>query len=347
MTTIYDIAKAVGVTQTTVANALAGRENVSEATRKRILQCAQDMGYRPNVLARGLAKGKTSTLGFLLPTIANPFYPEIAEEIERIAHVHDNQLLLCNTHYDYELGRQNLERLVSRWVDGVIVMGSSMDLADLLLQFQNGLPIVLCNWQENEPSLGIPQVNVDFHLAGELAAQHLLSLGHQRIAIIVDEPQQTTRFVGFRSALLSAGIPLQKEMIQQGDSTIESGHIAARTLLTSSHRPTAIFAANDWMAIGALEAAREAGLRVPEDLSIIGLDNVIVGAHISPPLTTIAIPKNLLAKEATELLLRQINGKRSQEPMPSILIPPELLVRRSTATPSSASTGDAPSLPVH
>jgi len=345
MTTIYDIAKAVGVTQTTVANALAGRGNVSEATRKRILQCAQDMGYRPNVLARGLAKGKTSTLGFLLPTIANPFYAEIAEEIERIAHAHDYQLLLCNTHHDYALGRQNLERLVSRWVDGIIVMGSSMDLADLDRQFQDGLPIVLCNWQENEPSPGIPQVKVDFYLAGELAAHHLLSLGHRQIAIIVDEPQQTTRCEGFRSALLSAGITLQDEMIQPGHSTIESGHAAARKLLTSPHRPTAIFATNDWMAIGALEAAREEGLRVPEDLSIIGLDNVIVGAHISPPLTTIAIPKHQLAKEATELLMRQIDGKRDE--IQSILIPPALLVRRSTAIPSSAPMGDAPSLPVH
>lgn len=344
MTTIYDIAKAVGVTQTTVANALAGRGNVSEATRKRILQCAQDMGYRPNVLARGLAKGKTSTIGFLLPTIANPFYPEIAEEIERITHVHDYQLLLCNTHHDYALGRQNLERLVSRWVDGIIVMGSSMDLADLVHQFEHGLPIVLCNWQENEPSPGIPQVNVDFRLAGELAAHHLLALGHQKIAIIVDEPQQTTRFAGFRTALLSAGIPLQDEMIQLGDSTIESGHAAARTLLTSPQRPTAIFATNDWMAIGALEAAREEGIHVPEDLSIIGLDNVIVGAHISPPLTTIDIPKHQLAKEATELLMRQIDGDKDQTQ--SILIPPELLVRHSTAVPSSATMGDAHSLPV-
>ncbi|MBA2394631.1 MAG: LacI family DNA-binding transcriptional regulator [Ktedonobacteraceae bacterium] len=344
MTTIYDIAKAVGVTQTTVANALAGRGNVSEATRKRILQCAQDMGYRPNVLARGLAKGKTSTIGFLLPTIANPFYPEIAEEIERITHVHDYQLLLCNTHHDYALGRQNLERLVSRWVDGIIVMGSSMDLVDLVHQFEHGLPIVLCNWQENEPSPGIPQVNVDFRLAGELAAHHLLALGHQKIAIIVDEPQQTTRFAGFRAALLSAGIPLQDEMIQLGDSTIESGHAAARTLLTSPQRPTAIFATNDWMAIGALEAAREEGIRVPEDLSIIGLDNVIVGAHISPPLTTIDIPKHQLAKKATELLMRQIDGDRDQAQ--SILIPPELLIRHSTAVPSSATMGDAPSLPV-
>ncbi len=344
MATIYDIAKAVGVTQTTVANALAGRGNVSEATRQRVLQCAQDMGYRPNVLARGLAKGKTFTLGFLLPTIANPFYPEIAEEIERIAHAHDYQLLLCNTHQDYALGRQNLERLVSRWVDGIIVMGSSMDLADIARQFQQGLPTVLCNWQENEPSPGIPQVNVDFYHAGELAAQHLLSLGHRRIAIIVDEPQQTSRLEGFRTALLKADVTLQSDMIQQGYSTLESGHAAAKKLLASSQLPTAIFATTDWMAIGALEAIREEGLRVPEDLSIIGLDDVVVGAHISPSLTTIAIPKHQLAKEATELLLRQIDGK--SDPSESILLLPSLLIRHSTTMVSSTKVGDEPPLPI-
>jgi DNA-binding LacI/PurR family transcriptional regulator len=333
MATIYDIAKAVGVTQTTVANALAARGNVSEATRARILKCAQEMGYHPNALARGLAKGKTLTLGFLLPTIANPFYPEIAEEIEHIAQVHGYQLLLCNTHYDSALGQQHLERLVSRWVDGIIVMGSSMDIADIDRQFQRGLPMVLCDWQENESSLTIPQVRVDFHHAGKLAAQHLLSLGHRKIGIIVDEPQQTLRLEGFRAALQEEQIDLPCDMIQQGHSTLESGYEAAQKLLASIERPTAIFATTDWMAIGALEAVRDAGLHVPQDLSIIGLDDIVVSAHISPPLTSIAIPKHQLAKEATELLLHQIDGASDYQT--SILITPSLLLRQSTGVLAS------------
>lgn len=329
MTTIYDIAKAVGVTQTTVANALAGRGNVSEATRKRILQCAQEMQYRPNVLARGLAKKKTWTLGFLLPTIANPFYPEIAEEIERIAHTRDYQLLLCNTHYDFALGRQHLDRLVSRWVDGIIVMGSSMDIVDITHAFQGGLSTVLCDWQENEDSLGLPQVKGDFYQAGKLAAEHLLSLGHRRMAIIVDEPQQALRLEGFRAALQKDGLALPHEMIQQGHSTLESGYLAAKKLLSMDQPPSAIFATTDWMAIGALEAAREMELQVPQDLSVVGLDDIVVGAHISPPLTTIAMPKNQLAQEATEMLLQQIDGKSDYQS--AVLIPPILRLRRSTA----------------
>jgi LacI family transcriptional regulator len=333
MATLQDIAIAVGVTPTTVANALNGRGNVSEATRKRILQCAKELNYRPNMLARSLAQGKTYTLGFLLPTIANPFYPEIAEAIERTANQHGYQMLLCNTLHDSALGQQHLDRLVSRWVDGIIVMGGSMDIAAISAQFQRGLPTVLCNWQENEAVEGIPLVSADFHYAGKLAAQHLLSLGHRRIAIIVDEPQQTHRLEGFRAALQSAEITLDGEMIQQGHSTLESGYAATQRLLVLPTRPTAIFATTDWMALGAIEAALDAGLRLPQDLSIIGLDDIVVSAHIRPPLTTVAVPKFQMAKEATELLLGLINETAN---LPMLrLIEPTLVVRQSTTSPNT------------
>lgn len=331
MATLQDIATAVGVTQTTVANALKGKGNVSETTRRNILRCAEELGYRPNMLARSLAQGKTDTLGFILPTIANPFYPEIAEAIERTAGQHGYQMLLCNTYYDFQQGRQHLERLVSRWVDGIIVMGSSMDIADLVAQFQRGLPTVLCDWQENESPQDIPQVSVDFRRAGALAAEHLLALGHREIGIIVSEPQQTLRLEGFRSVLREAGLPLAQEMIRQGHSTLESGYAAAQKFLAAPVRPTAIFATTDWMALGAVEAILDAGLRVPQDISIIGLDDIVVSAHIRPPLTTVAVPKFQLAREATELLFGLI---KDEHPDPlSRLIEPELIVRQSTAPP--------------
>lgn len=332
MATLQDIALAVGVTPTTVANALKGRGNVSEATRNRILQCAKELRYQPNMLARSLAQGKTYTLGFLLPTIANPFYPEIAEAIERTAHQHSYQMLLCNTLYDSALGRQQLDRLVSRWVDGVIVMGVSMDIAAISAHFQHGLPTVLCNWQENEVIEDIPHVSADFHCAGKLAAQHLLSLGHQCMAVIVDLPRQTLRLQGFCEALQAAGVTLDHKMIQQGNSTLESGYAATQHLLSQPERPTAIFATTDWMALGAIEAAQDAGLRIPQELSIIGLDDIVVSTHIRPPLTTVAVPKFQVAKEATELLLGLIN-KEADLPMLR-LIEPLLIVRQSTASPN-------------
>ncbi len=337
MATIYDIARTIGVTQTTVANALAGRPNVSEAMRQRILECAREMGYRPNEIARSLTQRKTMTLALILPTIANPYYPEIAEEVERSAQSHGYQMLLCNTHYDDDRGKHYLEQLVSRWVDGIIVMGSSMKLEHILEHHQRGLPIVFCNWQENEPlSPDIPQVSADYRTAGSLAAHHLLSMGHRDLAIIVDLPQQILRLEGFVATLAAAGIDLPQNRIAQGDSSLESGYRAARTLLEQHPRPTAIFATTDWMALGALEAAHSLGMQVPQDLSIIGLDDIVVAAHVTPALTTIAISKQRLAQEAAKILLERI--QHPDEPVPSpVLIEPELCLRKSLSHPAATS----------
>ncbi len=330
MVTIYDIAKTAGVAKSTVANALTGKGKVSEATRQRVLQCASEMAYRPNMLARSLSQHKTLTIALVLP-----FYPEIMEAIENIVREYEYQTLFCNTHGDFALGRQQMERLMSRWVDGYIVMGSSLDIADLTSYFQQGVPIVLCDWQENETPVGIPHVSVDFYRAGQLAAEHLLALGYRHIAIIFDEPQQRLRLEGFQSVLQAAGIPLPPELIQRGDSTLESGAAAAKNLLARPEHPTAIFATTDWMALGAMEVIQDEGLRIPQDISIIGLDDIVVSAHLRPPLTTIAIPlttiaipKSQLAQEATELLLGQMNGNRDK-PV-SRLVEPYLVLRQST-----------------
>jgi DNA-binding LacI/PurR family transcriptional regulator len=331
MVTIYDIARSAGVAKSTVANVLTGKGKVSEATRERVLQCAREMGYRPNLLARNLSQHKTLTIALVLPTIANPFYPEIIDAVENIVREHEYQTLFCNTHGDFALGRQQMERLMSRWVDGYIIMGSSMDIADIQRYFQQGVPIVLCDWQENESPAQIPQVSVDFYRAGQLAAEHLLDLGHRSIAVIYDEPQQTLRLEGFQSVLQAAGITLPAELIPRGNSTLESGYAATKQLLVHSEHPTAIFATNDWMALGAIEAVLDEGLRVPQDISIIGLDDIVVSAHLRPPLTTIAVPKSQLAKEATELLLGQIDG--NQEMIVSRLVEPYLVLRRSTTFP--------------
>ena len=329
MVTIYDIAKAAGVGKSTVSNVLTGKGSVSEETRQRILRFAEEMNYRPNLVARNLSQHKTFIIALVLPAITNPFYPETMEEVEKIVRDHEYQTLFCNTHGDFALGRQQMERLMSRWVDGYIIMGSSMDIADIMHYFQQKIPIVLCDWQEDESPLDIPQVTVDFYRAGQLAAQHLVSLGHRRIAIIVDVPQQTLRLKGFQSALVAENVPLAPEMVQSGDSTLEGGYLATKKLLASVEPPTAIFATTDWMALGAMEAVVDAGLRVPQDISIIGLDDIVVSAHLHPSLTTVAVPKTELAKTACELLLRQIDGKKVENG--ARLVEPHLILRQSTA----------------
>jgi DNA-binding LacI/PurR family transcriptional regulator len=329
MVTIYDIAKAAGVAKSTVANALSGKGTVSETTRERVLQYAHEMGYRPNELARSFSSHKTFTIALILPTIANPFYSEIVEAIEQTAEQQDYQTLFSNTHFDFALGRKQMERMIGRWVDGYIIMGASMDFVDVRTYFQQGRRIVLCDWQENEMPKEIPQVSVDFLLAGQLAAEHLLSLGHRHVGVIVDAEQQSLRLQGFQSAFAAAGIPLPAEAIISCSANLECGGIAAKELLARPNPPTALFAATDWMAIGAMEAVQEAGLRVPADISIIGLDDIFVSAHLRPSLTTVAIPKVQLAQQVTQLLLRQMDGHQTQ-PI-SRLVEPSLVIRQSTA----------------
>jgi DNA-binding LacI/PurR family transcriptional regulator len=332
MTTLDDVARHVGVTSATVSNVITGKGSVSEKTRARVFAAIEELGYQPNLVARGLARRKTFTLALVLLTIANPFYAEIAEEIERVARQHGYQLLLCNTHKDTTIGREHLKGLSSRWVDGLLVMGGSLSLPDMIAatrRGQHGQPLVLCVPSENEQNAALSVVDIDFHYAGELAAQHLLQLGHQRTAVIVEAPSHTLRLEGYRQALAASGVTLLAEYVQYGDSTMQSGYRAAEALLALPVRPTAIFATNDLMALGAVEAALDHGLRVPDDLSVIGLDDIMLGAHVHPPLTTIAIPKQELARQAVELLLRYIDSAEI-EPV-ALTVRPHLVVRHSTA----------------
>ena len=328
MTTLDDVARHVGVTSATVSNVITGKGSVSEKTRARVFAAIEALGYQPNLVARSLARRKTFILALVLLTIANPFYAEIAEEIERVARQHGYQLLLCNTHKDTTIGREHLKGLSSRWVDGLLVMGGSLSVPDMFATARRGQPLVLCIPSENEQNAALPVVDIDFHHAGELAARHLLELGHHRAAVIVEAPSHALRLEGFRTALMASGVALPAEYAQYGDSTMHSGYQATEALLALPIRPTAIFATNDLMALGAVEAALDHGLRVPGDLSVVGLDDIMLGAHVRPPLTTVAIPKQELAKQAMELLLRYIDGAES-EPV-SLTVRPHLVIRHST-----------------
>ncbi len=333
MATMGDIAKAVGVSKTTVTNVFSGKANVSMAMRQRIQQYAEEIGYRPNMLARSLAKGKTFMIGLVVRDLDNPFYPEVADAVANFARESNYQTLLCTTGENQELGRQQLERLVSQWVDGCLIMDRTLDLAMIEQYFHQGLPLVLCDWQLQEVPAQIPQVRGDFFRAGVLAAQHLLDLGHRDIAVIVDQPGQILRLQGFCSVLQQAGVSLSDGMLEQGNSTLADGYTATKRLLARPTHPTAIFASTDMMAIGALDALIDEGLRVPQDVSLIGLDNIIVSSYIRPTLTSIAIPKDQLARESLTLLFEQIQKTVKPDAPKLHLVEPRLVVRQSTAGP--------------
>ncbi|HEY0752788.1 MAG TPA: LacI family DNA-binding transcriptional regulator [Ktedonobacteraceae bacterium] len=331
MTTISDVARRARVTTATVSNVITQRVPVSEKTRTRVLQAIEELGYRPNLVARGLAQGKTLTIALVVPTISNPFFAEVVEEVERVADQHDYEVLLSLTHNSPEEGKRHLERMASRWVDGFIVMGMAGDITDVLALKGAGQEVVLSVWNQDPRTQTLPIVDIDFRLAGELATRHLLEYGHRRIAAILEEPVQLTRRQGFQSALAEFGLTVPPDYICQGDSSFESGYRGALALLALPVPPTSIFTGNDWMALGAIEAIANQGLSVPHDLSVVGVDDISLATHSNPRLTTISTPKREMARAATELLLRYIQRTDIPDQPLKMLVSPHLVVRASTA----------------
>ena len=332
MSTIADVARRAGVTTATVSNVLTGRVVVKEETRERVQKAIAELDFRPNLLARGLAQGKTMTVALIVPTISNPFFAEVVEEAERVADHHDYQLLLCMTHNSVATGERHLERLARRWVDGFIVLSMAASTSSVLALAKRGKPVVLGGWNhDEEEAQALPMVNIDFYQAGKLATQHLLDCRHRRIATILEMPAQQTRLAGYQETLAAAGLAPAPEYIQPGDSSFESGYRAATRLLELPEPPTAIFAGNDWMALGAIEAVTSQGLSVPHDISIVGVDDITLAAHAHPPLTTISIPKREMARATTELLLGYLQRSDRVDEPAKILIDPHLVVRHSTA----------------
>jgi DNA-binding LacI/PurR family transcriptional regulator len=333
VTTIADVARRAGVTAATVSNVITQRVPVSPKTRARVLKAIEELDYRPNLVARGLARGKTLTLALMVPTLTNPYFAEVVEEVERVMDQHDFQMLLSMTRNHADEGRRHLRRMASRRVDGFIIMGMAADTGDVVTLTQQGHPVVVCMWNHHDLRVQhIPVVDIDFRLAGELGTRHLLECGHRRIATIVEEPVQHSRLQGYQMALLEAGIVPDPIYIRPGDSSFASGYQAALDLLALPTRPTAIFACNDWMALGAMEAVERHGLSIPADMAIVGVDDIAQAAYAHPPLTTVSTPRREVARAATELLLRLIDHSEQESYM--TLVRPHLIVRQSTISPS-------------
>jgi LacI family transcriptional regulator len=335
MATMDDVARRAGVTKQTVSNVINGKIAVRKQTRERVLVAIQELGYRPNLVARGLRQGKTSVLAVLVPRIMSAFYAEMVEEIERVAGEHQYSLLLGTTQSDLKRLRHQVNILFDRSIDGLLLAQDHYIAQELSTIALMNFPVVLCGW-ETEPFPDMfPVVSIDFRHAGYLAGQHLLELGHQsRIAVIFEASAHESRLQGFCAALQAGGVELPPELrMATAHSIYEDGYQAAKILLARSPLPRAIFATSDTMAVATIEAAREVGLRVPEDISIIGMDSIVEGVHSYPSLTTVALPVQEMAREMTRLLLRSI----TEETVPAhllTLLRPHLVVRHSTARPS-------------
>ena len=329
MATIREVAESAGVSYATVSHVINNTRLVSPETRERVLAAMDALNYRPNALARSLRQGKTHTLGLVLPDSANPFFAEISRSIEDEAFKEGYSVFLCNTELDTQRELFYVDVLSKKQVDGIIFVaaGDQADSLDFLVR--RNMPVVMID--RYLPNVEVDAVLTDNQLGGYLATRHLLELGHTRIACIAGPSSITPsaeRIIGYRRAVQEAGLPYEESLILRGDYHAQSGMDIAHSILKMQPRPTAIFALNDLMALGALRAAAEAGCSVPGDIAVVGYDDLEIARFTNPPLTTVAQPKREIGARAIQLLIERMSLKDS--PRSRLVLPPELIVRRST-----------------
>ncbi|MFM0396270.1 LacI family DNA-binding transcriptional regulator [Paraburkholderia phytofirmans] len=332
MVTLSEVAKRAHVTAATVSNVLRNREKVRPETAERVLKAIADLGYRPNLNARALAEGRSSTLALMLSNISNPFYPEFVLAAERAARKAGHFLMVCNTDDDAEIGRAYLNQIAGTLADGVLVMNTDITINDLCASATHSAPILLAMWEHPEAPPALPCIAVDFARAGELAAQHLLELGHREIGLLIGDGcggLQDARSNGFRAAMRAAGIETDAAAVLQIRDSIDAGYAACMQLMANRPHLTAIFATNDLLAIGAAQALITLGRSVPNDVSVIGITDIQLAHQVHPALTTVAIQTAAIAELSIESLIRLIQTPH-QQPSMVLAPPPALVVRAST-----------------
>jgi len=327
--TLADVAQAAGVNISTVSRALRGAYGIHRDTRRKVREAAERLGYRPNRVARGLATGRSHSLGLIVSDIRNPYFAEVARGAEDAACRAGYDVVLCNSDLDPAKQMRYVRSLLEKRVDGLL-MNSVADLGRPEQQelAASGLPIVLLNLTPGVRAFST--VTGDNLAGGRLAGAYLLKLGHRVIAHLTGPRRHgnlAARARGFLQAVQAARTGADPVVVH-GDHTYRGGYALTRTLLARRPDVTAIFAGNDAVAFGAIRAILEAGRSVPEDLSVVGFDNVELACVIRPPLTTVHQPKYEIGQAAVEILLRQAGGKKPTPPEHHVL-GVELIERQS------------------
>lgn len=333
---IKDIARLANVSHPTVSRALLNNPLVSAKTGERIRRIAQEAGYRPSAVARGLLTRRTQTIGVVVTTVADPFAGAVFSGIEQTAGDHGYSVFLADSNADPERERKIVQAFAERRLDGIIVTSSRVGALYLPLLSEMGVPIVLVNNQF--PGTFAHAVMIGNVEGSRAAAKHLIDLGHERIAYIGDQSgfqSDTERFAGYRNALKAARIPFDQELVSHGDGKSEAAIVAMNALLQLPELPTAVCCYNDMTALGAMHAIHSHGLRVPEDISVTGFDDLFFAALTQPPLTTVRQPMYRMGQLAMESLLRLMSGEKMVD---TIRVEPELVVRKSTTSPRAGHT---------
>ncbi|MGJ7546674.1 LacI family DNA-binding transcriptional regulator [Variovorax sp. LT1R16] len=336
MATLKDVALKAEVSVTTVSHVVNATRHVSPTVRERVELAIRELGYVPNAMARSLKSNTTSTLGMLIPNCSNPYFAEIVRIVEDRCFGAGYTLVLCNTHDEPNRQSVYLQVLAERRIDGLIVVSTGPADDDSLVRQLHGLrvPTVLVDREIADPACDL--VETAHMQGGLLAVRHLLSLGHRRIACIggpVGVAPSEQRIEGWRMALAETGATPDTAnadaLLWRGGFTSQSGYEAMHAILRTADRPSAVFVCNDLMAIGALRAAHESGVHVPDEISIVGFDDIELSAYTSPPLTTVAQPKERIGALAVDMLLERVGGQRRDAR--KVVLQPELRVRGSTA----------------
>ena len=325
---IYDVARESGVSVFTVSAVVNNKAHVGKSLREKVEAAIRKLNYRPNLIARSLAKQKTHTIGMIVPDIGNPFFPIVVRGAEDAAQKHGYNLLLCNSDDSLDKEEKAVELLLSKRVDGILLTKAADDFRPPLQQMikEVNIPFVLV--MRTYPKLTKDAVITDDYHGAYEAVSHLARAGRKRIGLIsgpLKVSNAKERWAGFQDALKAEGLPFEQDLVIEGDYRLESGYRAGHSMF--SRRPDGIYVANHLMTVGLLKAADEMGLRCPEDFGLVSFDDYPWLGIFRPRLTTVELPKHQLGSEAAELLIRRITGDTSKPLL--IKLQPELRIRES------------------
>lgn len=307
--TIRDVGELAGVSQATAARALGGYGHSSAAVRAKVEAAAEKLGYVPNSIARALASGQTHAVGLVIGDIENPFFAAAARGMSDVLEEHGHTVLLANSDENLDRERTAVETLRARQVDALVVVPSATGTFPHLRAAAAAAPLVLLDRAVR--GLGVDSVTVDNRGGARIAVEHLIQHGHRRIGLISDDPtisSSAERIDGYRDAFADVGIKPDEHLISLGGATRDDGYRATRRLLESAERPTALFTANNFMTLGAMLALADLGVRVPDDISLVGFDDLEWTTLVDPPLTVVAQPASELGAVAARRVLARLNG---------------------------------------
>ncbi len=331
MATIHDVAQDAGVSPTTVSRYLNHRIELPPATSARIDAAIARLDYRPNLLAKRLSTGKTEAVGLVTPEIREPFFAELASAFEDEADRHGYTVFISSTRSDRDREIASLERLHDRHVDGLVLMTNTPDDGTLARLIGKRKNVVILD--EDIPGVNAPRLFVENTAGARLATRHLIEAGHSRIAYLGGPRglfSVVERHEGFQQAMLEAHLPVRPEYVSLGGFDPELARAATLKFLALPEPPTAIFASSDYLAIGAVMGLRDAGVSVPDAVSLIGFDDMPFGALLTPPLTAIRQPVEQIGRQGFQLLLQLLDGKT---PPPLTQLPVALIRRQSVGAP--------------